>query len=140
MITSLGYVLVCHLFPGTFNIHRSHISVKFHFTDLAPCRPSRAACPSNRTLNNKINKLHERALKLVYKNDDLSFQELLDADLSETIQEKNLKRLAIEMFKVKIKIAPLPIQELFAEHISLHDLRKKEVLGCIQSKYSVLWY
>ena len=35
----------------------------------------------NRTLNNKINKLHERALRLVYKNDDLSFQELLDADL-----------------------------------------------------------
>ena len=30
----------------------------------------------NRTLNNKVNKLHERALRLVYKNDDLSFQEL----------------------------------------------------------------
>ena len=28
-----------HLFPGTFNIHRSHISVKFHFADLAPGRP-----------------------------------------------------------------------------------------------------
>ena len=39
----------------------------------------------NRTLNNKINKLHERALRLVYINDDLSFQELLDADLFETI-------------------------------------------------------
>ena len=82
----------------------------------------------NRTLNNKINKLREKALRLVYKNDDLSFQELLDADLSETIHEKNLKRLAIEMFKVKIKIAPLPIQELFAEHINLHDLRKKRSL------------
>ena len=70
----------------------------------------------NRTLNNKINKLHERDLRFVYKNDDLSFQELLDADLSETIHKKNLKRLAIEMFKVKIKIAPLPIQELFAEY------------------------
>ena len=38
----------CHLFPGTltFNMYRSDISVKFHFTDLAPCRPSRAAGPS----------------------------------------------------------------------------------------------
>ena len=79
----------------------------------------------NRTLNNKINKLHGRALRLVYKNDELSFQELFDADLSETIHEKNLKSLAIEMYKLKIKIAPLPIQELFAEHTSLHDLRKK---------------
>ena len=32
----------------------------------------------NRRLNNKINKLHERALRLVYKNDDCTFQELLE--------------------------------------------------------------
>ena len=36
----------------------------------------------NRTLNNKINKLHERALRLVYKNENLSFVELLDMDNS----------------------------------------------------------
>ena len=32
----------------------------------------------SRTLNNKINKLHERALRLVYKNENLTFDELLD--------------------------------------------------------------
>ena len=31
----------------------------------------------SRTLNNKINKLHDRALRLVYKGDKLSFQQLL---------------------------------------------------------------
>ena len=34
----------------------------------------------NRTLNNKINRLHERSLRLVYEDETLSFQELLDLD------------------------------------------------------------
>ena len=34
----------------------------------------------NRTLNNKINKLLERALRIVYKNNNSPFQELLDKD------------------------------------------------------------
>ena len=52
----------------------------------------------NRTLNNKINRLHERALQIVYKNDKLTFQELLDMDNSITIHQKNLQRLATEMY------------------------------------------
>ena len=35
----------------------------------------------SRTLNNRINKIHERALRLVYKNDTfLSFDDLLKRD------------------------------------------------------------
>ena len=60
----------------------------------------------SRTLNNKINKLHERALRVVYKSDNLTFQQLLEKDKSFTIHERNLQ-------KVKNKISPLPIQELF---------------------------
>ena len=77
----------------------------------------------NRTLNNKINKLHERALRLVYKNDNCTFQELLEMDNAVTIHDRNLQRLATEMFKVKNEISPLPIQELFEEHINYHNLR-----------------
>ena len=79
----------------------------------------------NRTLNNKINKLHERALRIVYKNDDLTFQELLDMDDSITIHQRNLQRLATEMYKVKNKISALPIQKLFTEQVNVHDLRNK---------------
>ena len=39
----------------------------------------------SRTLNNKINRLHERALRVVYKNENSSFQELVDKDNSITI-------------------------------------------------------
>ena len=41
----------------------------------------------NRTLNNQINRLHERALRLVYKTDKLSFNELLELDNSVTIHQ-----------------------------------------------------
>ena len=54
-----------------------------------------------RILNNKINKLHERALPLVYKNETLSSDELLDLDESFTIHHKNVQKVAIEMYKVQ---------------------------------------
>ena len=44
-----------------------------------------------RTINNKINKLHERALRLVYKNDKLTFHELLQLDGSDNPPKKSTK-------------------------------------------------
>ena len=55
----------------------------------------------SRTLNNIINKLHERALRIVYKNENLCFQELLDLDNSVTIHQRNLQKLVVEIYKVK---------------------------------------
>ena len=44
----------------------------------------------NRSLNNRINTLHERALHLVYSDFTSSFTELLKKDNSVTIHQKNL--------------------------------------------------
>ena len=79
----------------------------------------------SRTINNKINKLHERALRVVYKNDNLTFQQLLEKDKSFTIHERNLQKLAIEMYKVKHKMSPLPVQEIFKPKTNSYDLRNK---------------
>ena len=54
-----------------------------------------AYCPlvwmyHSRTLNNKINKLHKRALRLVYKDRNLSFTQLLDMDKSVSVHHRNL--------------------------------------------------
>ena len=38
----------------------------------------------SRTLNNRINRLHERALRVVYNDKNISFRELLDLDGSVT--------------------------------------------------------
>ena len=79
----------------------------------------------NRTLNHKINTLHERALRLVYKDETLTFQELLDKDDSVTVHHRNLQRLATEMYKIKNNLSPVPMQELFKEKINHYDLRNK---------------
>ena len=54
----------------------------------------------NRRLNNKINSLHERALRIAYKDTISSFQQLLEIDNSVSIHHRNLQVLATEMFKI----------------------------------------
>ena len=79
----------------------------------------------SRTLNNKTNKIHERALRLVYDGENLTFQELLDLDGSITIHHKNIQRLAIEMFKIKNNLSPPLMNDIFKENTNTYDLRKK---------------
>ena len=67
----------------------------------------------NRTYNNKINRLHERCLCLIYNDKCSSFEELLVYDKSVSIHLKNIHALAIEMFKVYTKTCPENMQEVF---------------------------
>ena len=61
----------------------------------------------SRTLNNRINKIHERALRLAYKNETfLSFGDLLKRDRSVSIHQKNLQILATEICKTKNDLGP----------------------------------
>ena len=79
----------------------------------------------SRNLNNRINRLHKRALKIAYNNYNSTFVELLLLDKSVSIHDRNLKKLATEMFKIKNKIFPLLIQNLFKNYSSKYDLRNK---------------
>ena len=71
----------------------------------------------------RINKLHERALRVVYKDDNLTFEQLLEKDEAFTIHERNLQRLAILMYKVKHGLCPIPVQEIFIRNESNLNLR-----------------
>ena len=67
-----------------------------------------------KTLNNQINKIHEKALRLVYKNETfLSFDDLLKKDKSVSIQQKNLQILATEICKTKNDLGPKIIKDTF---------------------------
>ena len=66
-----------------------------------------------RTVNSKINKLHERCLRIVYNDKKLSFKELLETDKSVPIHIKNLQVLATEMSKVYRNITSPIVTELF---------------------------
>ena len=67
----------------------------------------------SRKLNNRINRIHERSLRIVYNDYVSSFKELLERDKSVTIHEKNLQYLAIEMYKVISGIAPPIMTKIF---------------------------
>ena len=67
----------------------------------------------SRTLNNKINKLHERALRLVYDDRQSTFEELLNIDKSVTIHHRNLQVLATELYKVHHGLAAEPMNDIF---------------------------
>ena len=51
-------------------------------------------------MNNKINRLHERFLRIIYNNKMSSFADLLAEDGSATIHTRNLQVLATEIFRV----------------------------------------
>ena len=63
----------------------------------------------SRELNIRINKLHERALRLVYKEKNLIFEQLLEKDNAFTIHERNLvpedikEAKSLAEFKAKIR-------------------------------------
>ena len=44
----------------------------------------------SRKMQKRINKLHERALRVVYKDENLTFEQLLEKDEGFTIHERNL--------------------------------------------------
>ena len=66
----------------------------------------------SRQINQKINSVHERAIRLVYNDYETSFEELLRKDNSLLIHHRNIHKVAIEMFKVKNNIS-LPLMKDF---------------------------
>ena len=56
--------------------------------------------------NNKINRLHERCLRIIYNDKRSSLNALLKKDSSVSIHGRNIKILATEMFKISKNLVP----------------------------------
>ena len=76
-----------------------------------------------RTLNNRINNIHERALRLTYKDNQSSFKELLEKDYPVTVHHKNLQVLVTEIFKVKNDLPSDIMKDVFELKEPPHNLR-----------------
>ena len=100
------------------------------FSIISPCAEF-GYCPlvwmfHSRKLNSQVNKLHERALRIVYQDYSSSFTELLERDNSTTIHNRNIQLLATELYKVKNGLSPPFMNEIFVENAQhYYDLRKK---------------
>ena len=67
----------------------------------------------SRNLNNKINRLHERCLRVIYNNKTSSFEQLLENDNSVSIHHKNIQTYTTEMYKVTNGLSPEVMNEIF---------------------------
>ena len=72
----------------------------------------------SRKLNNRINKIHEKSLRIVYKDYLFPFEELLKRDSSFKIHERNIQFLAIELYKVVNNLSPVIMKEVFLTQTS----------------------
>ena len=70
----------------------------------------------SRNLIIKINRIHELALRLVYQK-NLSFPEVLDLE-DNSVHQKNLQVLVTEIYKVKHRIAPEIMKDIFKQNPS----------------------
>ena len=57
-------------------------------------------------LNNRINSLHAKALRVTHQDRNSSFSELLNLDKSVSIHYRNIKYLITEIYKVKMGLSP----------------------------------
>ena len=91
----------------------------------------------SRALNNRINKLHERALRLVLQNKNLSFNELTKLGNAVTIHQRNLEVFVPVIFKVKNNLSPeikkqgFEFQEPYYNYIKTthYDIQSVRFLG-----------
>ena len=54
----------------------------------------------SRELNNKMSRIHKRALRITYKDKSSTFQELLEKDNSLSIYHRNVQKLSTDIYKV----------------------------------------
>ena len=92
-----------------------------------------AYCPlvwifHSRGIETKINRLHERVLRIVYRDDTSTFEELLARDGSVTIHYRNIQLLAIELFKCKKGLSPPIMGSLFKKksHVNMNLRSQKD--------------
>ena len=82
----------------------------------------------SRGLNNKINRIHKRALKITYNDKSSTYSELLTEDRSVTIHHRNIRALAIEIYKVIQGISPPLLNEVFVPRQCNYEFRGNNFL------------
>ena len=82
----------------------------------------------SRELNNKINKLHERCLRIVYGDSASSFEELLETDNSVSVHHRDIQGFATELYKIVNELSQEIMKEVFPfnENTS-YNTRKNEI-------------
>ena len=77
----------------------------------------------NKESTDKIEKIQERCLKLLYTNTTKTYDDLVVKTLQPSMEIKRLRTLATEIFKSLNDMNPNYMEEIF--YLSLHETHKK---------------
>ena len=77
----------------------------------------------DRKSNNKINKIHERGLRLMTRDTRASFETLLENTESVSVHQKYLQVLMIEIYKCMNGLNPRFMKNIFVERELTNNLR-----------------
>ena len=82
-----------------------------------------------RKLNNRINKINECTLKIVFRDYESTFQQLFQQNKSVSIYQRNLQILATEIFKTKNGLTSVTMEDVFRFKNSTHNFGNTETLN-----------
>ena len=83
----------------------------------------------SRKLNNRINNIHERALRIVFRDYESTFQQLLKQNESVSIHQRNLQILATEIFQTKNGLNPAIMEDVFKFKNLTYNFRNAETFN-----------
>ena len=82
-----------------------------------------------RYLNNALNCIHERALRLIYNDYELPFDRILeDNNKQKNINQKKVESLAIEIYKFQASLTSLVVSDIFFTRENIYNLRNFQEL------------
>ena len=80
----------------------------------------------SRSSDNRINHLHERALRIVYNDHSSTFEDLLVKDNSVSIHHRNIRLLAVELYKAKNNLSSQLMLELSQRREVNYNIRSQK--------------
>ena len=84
---------------------------------------------TSRYLNNALNSIHERALRLIYNDYELPFDRILeDNNKQKNINQKKVESLAIEIYKFQASLTSLVVSDIFFTRENIYNLRNFQEL------------
>ena len=87
-----------------------------------------------------LNNIHERALRIVYRDYESTFQQLLKQNNSVSINQSNVLILATEIFKKKNSLNPVIVEDVFNFKNLAYTLESRIIgeVGIIGGLYIVI--
>ena len=81
-----------------------------------------------KVVNDRIDRIHKRALRAVYNDFTSSYQQLLSKGSHQTIHQQNLRALCLKVFKSVNGYCPKFINDMLTTKVSIYNLRIQNLL------------